>query len=117
MRNPLTIAGLVVLVAWAVMALPANASQGAPAASAAQGPSIDALAKQECREERRFERWEFRQDYGGTGDRAFRRCVREQKREARWDCREERMEDPAEYRYEYGTGTAAFQRCMIDELR
>jgi hypothetical protein len=102
------IAGLVLLAAWAAIAGPAHA---------AQGPAIDTLAEQECREERRFDRAEFRFDYGGTGAAALRRCIRDQKREARRDCREERREDAREYRVEYGTGKAAFNRCVQDELR
>jgi hypothetical protein len=35
----------------------------------------------------------------------------------RRDCREERREDPTEYRHDYGSGSAALWRCMIDELR
>jgi hypothetical protein len=107
MRNPFTTAGLVLLAAWLVPAAPASA----------QAQTVDSAARAECREEQRFDRAEFRQDYGGTGDRAFRRCVREQKREARRDCREERREDRAEYRREYGSGAAAFRRCVIDEIR
>ena len=105
MRNPLTITGLVTVAAWAAVAAPASAQ------------SVTALAAQECREERRFDRWEFRQDYRGTGAAALSRCVREQKREARRDCREERREEPAEFRAEYGDATAAFTRCVKDELR
>jgi hypothetical protein len=112
MRNPLTIVGLVVAVAWVAYAQPASASQGA-----AQAVGVNAMAAQECRAERRFERREFQQDYRGTNAAALRRCIREQKREARWDCREDRREDPAEYRFEYGTGSASFERCMKDELR
>jgi hypothetical protein len=88
----------------------------APAAEA-RAQSVHSVAKQECREDRRQDRAEFRRDYGGTGAAALRRCVREEKREARRDCREERREDPAEYRAEYGSGKAAFRRCVIDELR
>jgi hypothetical protein len=98
---------LVVLAAWAAIALP----------SEAKAQSVDSVAKQECREDRRQDPAEFRRDYGGTDAAALRRCVREEKREARRDCREERAEDPAEYRAEYGTGKAAFRRCVIDELR
>jgi hypothetical protein len=98
---------LVVLAAWAAIALPAEA----------KAQSVDSVAKQECREDRRQDPAEFRRDYGGTGAAALRRCVREEKREARRDCREERREDTAEYRAEYGTGKAAFRRCVIDELR
>jgi hypothetical protein len=106
MRTRVAIVGAVALAAFVAAASPANAA-----------PSVNAVAKQECREERRFDPREFRQDYGGMGPNALRRCVREEKREARRDCREERREDPAEYRLEYGTGKAAFKRCMIDELR
>jgi hypothetical protein len=106
MRKRLLITVLVSLACWAAAAAPASAQS-----------RVDSVAKQECRDERRFDTAEFRQDYGGTGPAALRRCVREEKREARWDCREERREDPAEYRREYGTGKAAFRRCMIDEIR
>jgi hypothetical protein len=44
--------------------------------------------------------------------------VAEEKREARADCEEDRREDRAEFRAEYGgTGSAAFTRCVKDELR
>ena len=89
------------------------AAPGKPAAK-----SVNALAKQECKQERRFDRAEFRRDYGGTNAAALRRCVAEQKREARADCHEDRREDRAEFRAEYGgTGSAAFTRCVKDELR
>jgi hypothetical protein len=52
------------------------------------------------------------------GAAALRRCVAEEKREARADCEEDRREDRAEFRAEYGgTGKAAFTRCVKDELR
>jgi hypothetical protein len=98
---------LVVLAAWAAIALPAEA----------KAQTVHSVAKQECRQDRQQDRAEFRRDYGGTDAAALRRCVREERREARRDCREERREDPAEYRAEYGTGKAAFKRCVIDELR
>jgi hypothetical protein len=98
---------LMVVAAWAAFALPAEA----------KAQSVHSVAKQECREDRRQDRAEFDRDYGGTDTAALRRCVREEKREARRDCREERREDPAEYCAEYGTGKAASRRCVIDELR
>jgi hypothetical protein len=101
------LACLLVLAAWAAFAMPAEA----------KAQSVHSVAKQECREDRREDPADFRRDYGGTGAAALRRCVREEKREARRDCREERREDPAEYRAEYGSGKAAFKRCVIDELR
>jgi len=78
MRNPITIAGAVLLFAWIAMALPASASQRS-AHSAAQGASIDSLAEQECRDERRFDRVDFQRDYG-TGKAAFTRCVKDELR-------------------------------------
>ena len=108
MKNPLIVAGFILLAVTIAIAAPA-------VARSAQG--VDATAAQECREDRRTDRFEFRRDYGGTGAAALRRCEREEKREARRDCREDRREDAAEYRAEYGTGAAAFRRCVIDELR
>ena len=106
MKNRLLIAGLLVVAVCVAIAAPAGAAQ-----------TVDSLAKQECRDERRFDRADFQRDYGGTGAAAFRRCVSDQKREARRDCREDRREDAAEYRAEYGTGKAVFTRCVKDELR
>lgn len=107
MRRTLSIAGPALLVGWAAIA---------PAAGA-QASSVNAAAERECRQERRFDRAEFVQDYRGAGAAALRRCIAEQKAEARRDCLEERREDRAEYRRDYGTGRAAFRRCMLDELR
>ena len=108
MRTPLTVAGLTVVVAAAI-ALPAGAATNAP--------SINTLAEQECRKERQHDRADFRRDYGGLNATALRRCIADQKREARQDCREERREDSADYRRDYGSGASAFRRCVIDELR
>jgi hypothetical protein len=105
MRHPRLVAGLVALAAGLTLAAPAHAA------------SVDALAKAECRQERSTDRADFRRDYDGTGKAAFRRCVADQKREARRDCREERREDAAEYRARYGSGSGAFTRCVKDELR
>jgi membrane protein DedA with SNARE-associated domain len=107
MRTRLIVAGLVVVLV-AVAAVAAVAAPSKPAAK-----SINALATQECKQDRREDRADFRRAYGGTGAAALRRCVAEEKREARADCEEDRREDRAEFRAEYGgTGKAAFTRCV-----
>jgi len=98
-------------------ALAGTAAIALPAGAAGKTPSINALASQECKDERREDRTEFRRDYRGTNAAALARCVGAQKNEARRDCREERREDASEYKRDFGTGSAALRRCMIDELR
>jgi hypothetical protein len=99
------IGGLAAVALSAAMAVPAQAA------------SVDGLARAECREERQTDPAEYQRDYG-SGEAAFQRCVRDQKRDARRDCREDRREEPGEFRAEYGgTGKAAFKRCVKDELR
>lgn len=100
-------------------ALAAVAATGLSTAPAfAKTATLDELAARECAEERREDRGEFRRDYGGTGAAAMRRCVRDQKADARRDCREELREERAEFVRDYGgTGAAALQRCVRDELR
>ena len=111
MRTRLIVAGLVTVLV-AVAAVTALAAPGKPAAG------LDAVAREECKQDRREERAEFRRDYGGTNAAALRRCVAEEKREARADCEEDRRKDRAEFRRDYGgTGSAAFTRCVKDELR
>jgi len=105
MRKLFVSGGLAAIVLSGALAVPAQAA------------TIDGLARAECREERRTDPAEYRRDYG-SGDGAFRRCVRDQKRDAWRDCREDRREEPAEFRAEYrGTGKAAMRRCVRDELR
>ncbi|HWM11491.1 MAG TPA: hypothetical protein VNO82_19190 [Solirubrobacteraceae bacterium] len=106
MRKLFVGGGLAAIVLSGALAVPAQAA-----------PTIDGLARQECREERRTDPNEYRRDYG-SGDGAFRRCVSDQKRDAWRDCREDRREERAEFRAEYnGTGKAAMRRCVRDELR
>jgi hypothetical protein len=50
-------------------------SPGKPAAK-----SVNALAEQECMQDRREDRAEFRAEYGGTGSAAFARCVKDELR-------------------------------------
>ena len=68
MRNPLLIAGLLVVAANVAIVAPAGAAQ-----------SVDSLAREECRDERRFDRADFQRDYG-TGKAAFTRCVKDELR-------------------------------------
>jgi hypothetical protein len=73
MRTRLIVAGLVTALV-AVAAVTAIAAPGKPAAS------VNALATQECKQERREDRAEFRAEYGGTGSAAFTRCVKDELR-------------------------------------
>ena len=111
MRTRLIVAGLVAVLV-AVAAVAAVAAPGKPAAK-----SVNALATEECKQDRNEDRAEFRRDYGGAN---ARRCAARGRGEARAraDCEEDRREDRAEFRAEYGgTGTTAFNRCVKDELR
>jgi len=68
MRNPLLIAGLLVVAVCVAIVAPAGAAQ-----------SVDSPAGEECRDERRFDRVDFQRDYG-TGKAAFTRCVKDELR-------------------------------------
>ena len=84
--------------------------------SQATAAGVNGLAKQECKQERREEPREFQRQYG-SGSAAVKRCVTDQKRNARRSCKQDRREEPREFQREYGSGSGAMNRCIEDEVR
>ncbi len=101
-----------------VIAVAAAGALALTGATSAQAASIKQLAKAECRQELRTDTQEFIAQYGGTGKKALKRCVRAEKRQAKRECKRERRFDTQEFIREYGgTGRKALRRCIRDELR
>ncbi len=103
-----------IVIAGALAATASLALAGPATADA----SIKGLAKAECRQELRTEPGELAAQYGGTGKKAMKRCVRSEKRQAFADCKQERRFETNEFIAEYGgTNKKALKRCVRDELR
>lgn len=93
----------------------------APASAAAHGkhnhvpPGVGKAAKA-CKAERdSMGKEAFREKYANErGKRAFRRCVRQDIKEARQGCKAEREADQAAFREKYANkrGKRAFKRCV-----
>jgi uncharacterized membrane protein len=77
------------------------------------------VAKQTCKEERSADRDAFKEKYANeNGRHAFRRCVRQHRRQARKTCRAERRADKEAFKEKYGdptqNGDDAFLRCQFE---
>jgi hypothetical protein len=77
------------------------------------------VAKQACKDERNADGDAFKAKYANDkGKHAFRRCVRQHRRQARKTCRAERKADKQAFKQKYGDPTQnygdAFLRCQFE---